>query len=274
MQCDRCELWFHLLCIGLSTGDVAEDQDFVCKTCSHKPAAKPRPKVKKLNPKPPRPVVVKEEKVEPPEEVPVVPMDVDIKSELITDEDKRPSVETAEAPPRELLANMETLAHISATRTPNVVPAPEETSLESSTEEGSNAVTQTEVEEKQDAERQDEEEDDTTSKPEPKPERSAEKDDELKTEPQNLEIPPVSVEDKDDGMVEEKTVSSEENCASLDKETKPDPVTTPSIVSPNRSSDVTPVLEKLAALPMSAPAPITLNDPTPTISSAPVTTVS
>lgn len=33
VQCDGCELWFHLYCIGLKPEQVSEDQDFICKTC-------------------------------------------------------------------------------------------------------------------------------------------------------------------------------------------------------------------------------------------------
>lgn len=33
VQCDKCELWFHLTCLGLSKRDVSADDDFVCRTC-------------------------------------------------------------------------------------------------------------------------------------------------------------------------------------------------------------------------------------------------
>ena len=33
MQCDKCELWYHLFCIGLKPHDIKEDEDFVCKYC-------------------------------------------------------------------------------------------------------------------------------------------------------------------------------------------------------------------------------------------------
>ena len=33
VQCDGCELWFHLHCIGLKPEQVSEDEDFICKTC-------------------------------------------------------------------------------------------------------------------------------------------------------------------------------------------------------------------------------------------------
>merc|ERR1712062_233801 len=33
VQCDVCELWLHLHCIGLKPEQVSEDEDFICKTC-------------------------------------------------------------------------------------------------------------------------------------------------------------------------------------------------------------------------------------------------
>ena len=33
VQCDGCELWFHLYCIGLKPEQVSEDEDFICKAC-------------------------------------------------------------------------------------------------------------------------------------------------------------------------------------------------------------------------------------------------
>merc|ERR1711868_226999 len=33
VQCDKCELWFHLFCIGLKPHDIKEDEDFNCKNC-------------------------------------------------------------------------------------------------------------------------------------------------------------------------------------------------------------------------------------------------
>ena len=33
VQCDKCELWYHLFCIGLRPADIKEDEDFNCKTC-------------------------------------------------------------------------------------------------------------------------------------------------------------------------------------------------------------------------------------------------
>ena len=43
MQCDGCELWLHLQCIGLKPDQVSEDEDFICRDC--KPPASKRPKV-------------------------------------------------------------------------------------------------------------------------------------------------------------------------------------------------------------------------------------
>ena len=36
MQCDSCELWFHLLCIGLGEDEVSENEDYMCFTCKQK----------------------------------------------------------------------------------------------------------------------------------------------------------------------------------------------------------------------------------------------
>ena len=44
VQCDRCEKWFHLLCIGLGEDEVSENEDYVCYTCKH-PRPKPRQKL-------------------------------------------------------------------------------------------------------------------------------------------------------------------------------------------------------------------------------------
>ena len=33
MQCDECELWYHLFCIGLKPHYIKEDEDFNCKNC-------------------------------------------------------------------------------------------------------------------------------------------------------------------------------------------------------------------------------------------------
>merc|ERR1712080_437573 len=44
VQCDGCELWLHLNCIGLRPDQVSEDEDFICKDC--KPASK-KPKTSK-----------------------------------------------------------------------------------------------------------------------------------------------------------------------------------------------------------------------------------
>ncbi|XP_044751184.1 lysine-specific demethylase lid [Coccinella septempunctata] len=35
VQCDGgCELWFHMACVGLSAGDINEDEDYICMLCS------------------------------------------------------------------------------------------------------------------------------------------------------------------------------------------------------------------------------------------------
>ena len=33
MQCDGCESWLHLNCIGLQPSDVCKDEDFICREC-------------------------------------------------------------------------------------------------------------------------------------------------------------------------------------------------------------------------------------------------
>ncbi|XP_059161364.1 lysine-specific demethylase 5A-like isoform X2 [Physella acuta] len=33
VQCDRCELWFHLLCVGLKKEEVRDEEDYVCFSC-------------------------------------------------------------------------------------------------------------------------------------------------------------------------------------------------------------------------------------------------
>jgi len=33
VQCDVCELWFHLVCVGLNKMDVSDDIDYICRTC-------------------------------------------------------------------------------------------------------------------------------------------------------------------------------------------------------------------------------------------------
>ena len=33
MQCDRCEEWFHLLCIGMGEDEISEHEDYVCYKC-------------------------------------------------------------------------------------------------------------------------------------------------------------------------------------------------------------------------------------------------
>lgn len=33
MQCDRCEEWFHLLCVGLAEDEVNEEEEYECFNC-------------------------------------------------------------------------------------------------------------------------------------------------------------------------------------------------------------------------------------------------
>ena len=35
MQCDRCEEWFHLLCVGLAEEEVSEEEEYECYNCKH-----------------------------------------------------------------------------------------------------------------------------------------------------------------------------------------------------------------------------------------------
>lgn len=37
VQCDSCEKWFHLLCVGLAEDEVSENEDYVCFVCKHQP---------------------------------------------------------------------------------------------------------------------------------------------------------------------------------------------------------------------------------------------
>merc|ERR1711971_12765 len=44
VQCDKCELWYHLFCIGLKPHDIKEDEDFNCKNCVGKHGSTKRKK--------------------------------------------------------------------------------------------------------------------------------------------------------------------------------------------------------------------------------------
>ena len=33
VQCDGCQQWFHLYCIGMKPQQITEDEDFLCKPC-------------------------------------------------------------------------------------------------------------------------------------------------------------------------------------------------------------------------------------------------
>lgn len=35
MQCDRCEEWYHLLCVGLGDDEVTEDEEYECFKCKN-----------------------------------------------------------------------------------------------------------------------------------------------------------------------------------------------------------------------------------------------
>lgn len=34
VQCDGCNKWFHMVCVGLLKVELKPDEDFVCKSCS------------------------------------------------------------------------------------------------------------------------------------------------------------------------------------------------------------------------------------------------
>jgi len=40
VQCDGCQLWFHLYCIGLKPAQISEEEDFMCRTCKFKKRGK------------------------------------------------------------------------------------------------------------------------------------------------------------------------------------------------------------------------------------------
>lgn len=39
VQCDRCEEWYHLLCVGLGTDEVTEDEEYECFKCKNSDSA-------------------------------------------------------------------------------------------------------------------------------------------------------------------------------------------------------------------------------------------
>ena len=41
VQCDRCEEWYHLLCVGLSSEEVTEDEEYECFKCKNKDTPSP-----------------------------------------------------------------------------------------------------------------------------------------------------------------------------------------------------------------------------------------
>lgn len=43
VQCDGCQLWFHLYCIGLKPAQISEEEDFMCRTCKFKKRGKGSP---------------------------------------------------------------------------------------------------------------------------------------------------------------------------------------------------------------------------------------
>jgi hypothetical protein len=56
VQCDRCELWFHLLCVGLAANQVSENEDYHCYKCTKAQsvaAVRPPPVKRPMKPKKP-----------------------------------------------------------------------------------------------------------------------------------------------------------------------------------------------------------------------------
>lgn len=39
VQCDRCEEWYHLLCVGLGADEVTEDEEYECFKCKNRDSA-------------------------------------------------------------------------------------------------------------------------------------------------------------------------------------------------------------------------------------------
>ena len=40
MQCDKCELWFHMICIGVAEDEIDENEDYICFQCRNPRAAR------------------------------------------------------------------------------------------------------------------------------------------------------------------------------------------------------------------------------------------
>ncbi|KAK7080654.1 Lysine-specific demethylase 5A [Halocaridina rubra] len=53
VQCDACEGWFHYMCVGLTSDDVIEEEEYICKRCYPKRvSAKTASEAKAVTPKP------------------------------------------------------------------------------------------------------------------------------------------------------------------------------------------------------------------------------
>ena len=39
VQCDKCELWFHMICIGVAEDEIDENEDYICFQCRNPRAA-------------------------------------------------------------------------------------------------------------------------------------------------------------------------------------------------------------------------------------------
>ncbi|KAK7101928.1 hypothetical protein V1264_020234 [Littorina saxatilis] len=39
VQCDCCELWFHLKCVGLDKEEIKEDEEYMCRVCRRRPGS-------------------------------------------------------------------------------------------------------------------------------------------------------------------------------------------------------------------------------------------
>ena len=293
VQCDRCELWFHLLCIGLRERDVAEDQDFICRKCTHKPPTpskggkakkatttrtpvkeKPRNVVIK---KEPEPVVIKEEV----EDIPTQ-HSVDIVMEKPVEPVPKPTQsseesKTVEETPVILKTEKEPLEEQQVAIEPVIEEQVAEVPVVEEVVEPIVSVSEAVVDEstKLDAEEdKDQEVAMDTSNTDTKPE-------EEQVESMEVQETPVPVETIIAEAEPEEVVTKEVPTTTT---AMPSPPAGGAAVTANRSSDVTPVLEKLAALPVSTTE---LDSPTekpsgdvapsatsPSATSQPTTTVS
>ena len=245
MQCDTCEQWFHLLCVGLGQQDVADDEDYVCHTCKAKPA---KPKVKKTakGPPPAKPKVthghqLTKLKVTP--DPPLTKPKVTVASELMIKEEplevkQEAEEKSEERVPYEECSPTSDAAQVVDVKEPEEVPGTPADEASVVAEEQGPAV------------------EESMAKDSPDPE----------AEPKHIEFPPDKNSHSENVVVntevEPEEMAAEQN---IDKDNKqegeevqievpkekiaPAPLMRSPPVTPNRASLVTPVLEKLAALP-------------------------